>query len=452
MSSWFPSGRNNTPGWRLDIVSLLAVIGEASMAEQAQALTASWLCVLPRIIPAPQALLKSSRPTRMPSLNASIIGVYNGVLVTQLNCFPNFMHPIEELRSMAFRVYEIKHREDVGDFEAGKAGRAGRGEKVRERKRDGDVEARAVPQSDVFPHTKRSDTRLSIPSILHTRAAPQISARLASPLHILTILSFLGTIGLLVWSILIHDGVACVALGTISLASSTIGLASKWSAKLTSRSSKVRVPNGTVVIRTREGAFVVVKCSEEVARELYNGTEECRYFVGDRGYRALVGLGTFLLMVSVVLLGNCNWTMQLVIGASYILLNGLFWLVALMPRALSWNLSPYVVANLTPNDMVAEDQRTFTHCLWYAIRETRTTGWVEKSGAVPKTDQWAEWLREARVHICTRDWDAVGEKDAIMGRWQDPDAADGEDDVDVVGEEGPKNHVPAVEIPPESRK
>jgi hypothetical protein len=37
---WFPAMRMN---WSLDVVTLLAVIGEASMAEHAQAITASAL-------------------------------------------------------------------------------------------------------------------------------------------------------------------------------------------------------------------------------------------------------------------------------------------------------------------------------------------------------------------------------------------------------------------------
>jgi hypothetical protein len=72
---WFPVVRNNEAGWRLDIVSLLAVIGESSIESHSQALTSSWTCVLPRIIPAPQVLLKPSRPTRMPVTNAVVVGV-----------------------------------------------------------------------------------------------------------------------------------------------------------------------------------------------------------------------------------------------------------------------------------------------------------------------------------------------------------------------------------------
>lgn len=75
MASWFPAGTNSDGGWRLDIVSLLAVIGESSIEEHSQALTSSWTCILPRIIPAPQVLLKPARPTRMPQVSAAVVGV-----------------------------------------------------------------------------------------------------------------------------------------------------------------------------------------------------------------------------------------------------------------------------------------------------------------------------------------------------------------------------------------
>lgn len=82
------------------------------------------------------------------------------------------------------------------------------------------------------------------------------------------------------------------------------------------RNFKSKVPAGDVILRTREGAFVLVVCDEDVARELYTGTEECQYYVNTQVYRLLVGLGTFLLMVSVVLLGNCSFPMQAAVGQS----------------------------------------------------------------------------------------------------------------------------------------
>lgn len=91
---------------------------------------------------------------------------------------------------------------------------------------------------------------------------------------------------------LIKDGTAVVALGTISMVSMVVGYASLWEPVLMKRNFKSKVPAGDVIIRTREGAFLLVICNEDVARELYTGTEECQYYVGNFSYRLLVGLGT----------------------------------------------------------------------------------------------------------------------------------------------------------------
>ncbi|KAG5913880.1 hypothetical protein E4U42_000816 [Claviceps africana] len=200
------------------------------------------------------------------------------------------------------------------------------------------------------------------------------------------------------------------------------------------------VPRGDVLIRTREGAFVLVRCSEEVARELYSGTEECEYYVGGNTYRALMALGTMLLMLSVVLLGNCTWELKVLIGASYIVLNGLYWGLGMIPRSYFWDLSRYTWTDVTPRDSVSAhrvtrpaDQReghpSFTRTLWYAIRETRLTGWVERSGAAPSTEQWRKWLREAEdaAQRGERTWPAVQRKNDILKETlrsgQEPDPA-----------------------------
>jgi len=105
MAHWFPSGKNgNSEGWRLDIVSLLAVIGESSIEEHSQALTSSWTCMLPRIIPAPQALLKPTRPTRLPQTSSAVVGIHNGTLVPTLNYFADILHPLDDLPRFGFKV------------------------------------------------------------------------------------------------------------------------------------------------------------------------------------------------------------------------------------------------------------------------------------------------------------------------------------------------------------
>jgi hypothetical protein len=108
----FPWGRQDLPGWRFDVITLLAIIGESSVAEHAQTLTASTLCLLPRIIPAPQALLRPVRPQRLPEVTAKMAGVYGGVVLDTVGFFANIMHPLEAVRPFGFRVLEIRHKHE----------------------------------------------------------------------------------------------------------------------------------------------------------------------------------------------------------------------------------------------------------------------------------------------------------------------------------------------------
>jgi hypothetical protein len=180
------------------------------------------------------------------------------------------------------------------------------------------------------------------------------------------------------------------------------------------------VIEGDVVIRTRQGAFVIIKCSEEVARELYTGPEECLYMVGNQWFKVLVGIGTILVMISVVLLGNCNWTMQVVIVVIYTLLNGFYWAVSLLPKQWLWDMSRYNCKDVTPARMKNASEKgpdgkpSFTRSLWYAIQATETTNWVAISKAAPKTDAWEKWIELAQKNIKNDEWDAVAAKNKLM--------------------------------------
>ncbi|KAF4637968.1 hypothetical protein G7Y89_g120 [Cudoniella acicularis] len=387
---WFQDQRDEGSGWRLDIVSLLAVIGESSMEEHVQAMTSSWTCLLPRIIPAPQALLKPSRPTRMPQLPSAVVGIrtLENAEPTQLQQRQSTMHRIQQTLTL---------------------------------------------NKDPKPH---------------------IPTETFSPLNVLSVFSCVVTIGLFIWAALIKDGTACVALGTISLVSSIVGYASWWSPVLKRRVFHSKVPDGDVAIRTREGAFLIVKCNENVARELYTGTEECQYYAGTKAYRVLVGLGTFLLMVSVVLLGNCNFPMQAAIGTSYIVLNGAFWTASLVTQDKFWNLSIYEWNDITPKDAqhahlsssaTTEGSASFTRTMWYAIRETKKIGWLKKMGAAPTTPEWDEWLNSAEANAVkgNRGWKAVEQREQMVGL-VDNTATRDESSLPMASAE---QHVPAFEVP-----
>ncbi|KAI0450837.1 hypothetical protein F5B21DRAFT_412241 [Xylaria acuta] len=510
--AWFasdgPDGEGPA-GWRLDVVTLLAVIGESSIAEHAQIITASVLCLLPRIVPAPQALLKPSRPQRLPETTARMTGVYSGVVLDTVGFFANIIHPLDELQPFAFKVLEIKHtdKNTAGGIEVpqprstgnspffGKWRLNGRTSTNLSMARSikgppldaldgeqGNLRGRATGFSVAFSSdiehgpdppplgmVRRPTMKEKVqdfvanPTLANNATRPAIPATLYSPMHILEIFSALLTFSIIGFAIWKKDGTAIIAVTLMAAASSVVGWASWWRPILMNRAHNNKVPAGDVIIRTREGAFLLVKCTEEVARELYSGTEECEYHVSGQAYRVLMGLGTFLLMVSVILLGNCKWHTQLFIGASYITLNGIYWTMGLLPKRLFWDLSRYDYKDVTPKEAQNADKTTdpndpregvksFTRTLWYAIRETKRTAWVRRSGAAPGTPQWQMWLNEAEAAAKAGNtkWPAVARKDDIMKM--------GEDDISRSPVTGPghdydaaEQAAPAVQVQPLDR-
>lgn len=468
-STWFPIGKEN---WQLDAVTLLAVIGEASVSDNAQPMTASMLCLLPRILPAPQALLKPTRPTRLPAFKAQMVGVQSGVSLDSVGFFANIIHPLEEKPAYSFSVYEIWHSDGHGNTLHNKRKKSWVwSSRLLPRSRDDKVmlkEQRAQPEGQVCPEAKVAQARdcygktigdadiekagqglpsepnlgilrrrtfgervtdfVANPTSLEPQQRPAVPPALGSPIHIITVFSFVLTLIIFGLTAYWQDGNALLATFIISLQASLVGYASWWKPRVMIRPhANSAVPPGDVMIRTREGAFILVKCTEDVARELYTGTEECEYHVGATGYRVCMAIGTMLLMIGVVLLGNTNFNAQALISGSYIVLNGAYWLLGLLPKERFWDLSRYEWKDVTPEDAQnanknggqsqgIESHASFTRTLWFAIRETRSTGWVTRSGAAPGTPQWKQWLQEAseNANAGNRKWAAVARKDAIM--------------------------------------
>lgn len=110
---WFPTTRDNSSnGWRFDIVGLLAVIGEASIEFCVPAITSLQLSYVPRLLPAPQALLKTERPTQLPSKkNVTVCSVAVGVRVEELNYYPNIFHMIDDVADYEFQEWTIEYSE-----------------------------------------------------------------------------------------------------------------------------------------------------------------------------------------------------------------------------------------------------------------------------------------------------------------------------------------------------
>lgn len=77
-SGWRMSWTDNFREFELDIVGFLAILGEGSILSTAQISALSCLFYLPRLIPAPQALLRTARPTALPSEVANVTAVHSG--------------------------------------------------------------------------------------------------------------------------------------------------------------------------------------------------------------------------------------------------------------------------------------------------------------------------------------------------------------------------------------
>jgi hypothetical protein len=74
---------------QLDIVGFLAILGEGSILSTSGVATLSSWIFLPRLLPAPQALLRPSRPTKLESVSGIVTGVYSGNIRHYVNAIGN---------------------------------------------------------------------------------------------------------------------------------------------------------------------------------------------------------------------------------------------------------------------------------------------------------------------------------------------------------------------------
>lgn len=367
--AWFPSTMASPePTWSFGIVGLLAVLGGSTIEKYKQPITASHFGGFPRLLPAPNTLVNPDRPARLPSAkDVTVVGVYSGTLFSELNFFANVIHDIESLAPYEFRAYTIRYA--TGDIESLK---------------------------------KRE-----------SRKGPRMPIRKFCPLNMVTLLSILMTAALIIWAGVIHDGPALVGLLTMSLSTCTACLSSQWYPKLSHRPTGGGVPPGDMVIKSRGGAFVVVHCTEEIARELYGGMETCEYAFNGRPHQMLLASSTILLMAGIILFSNAGKTMQIAIGVAYIILNILYWGISLLTTtAHTWDTGRYVVDY---EQGTFRHKPNYTEALWLAIHATGEVDWVEKGGLAPSTKYWKGWLNEAKSHSMDKDWDAVAAKDRWMG-------------------------------------
>ncbi|OGM41819.1 hypothetical protein ABOM_009664 [Aspergillus bombycis] len=362
---WFPTQLDSEESkWHFDILILLAVIGSSATQKHMPSITASAFGLFPRLLPAPETLLDTRRLYRLPSAaNVDVVGVHSGTVLTELNYFATLVHKIEDLEPFEFRSCKIEH--NLGhDREKGESNKP-------------------------------------------------IRVKTMSLLNVITIVSIFMSVGLLVFAGVIHDGVALVGVSTMALSTSAASLSAHWSPKLSERDQNAKMPPADVVIRTRGGAFIVVRGDEYVIRELYKGMDSCQYEYPDKVRQVFLALSTLLLMTSVIMFSNSSEKIQIAVGAAYFILNILYWGLALLVEPGDvWDMSRYDIQHDMP-----QKKGNYTEVLWLAILETRSIDWVRRANIAPKTAPWDEWLREALQNALSGNttWPAVARKDSIIG-------------------------------------
>ncbi|PYH81277.1 hypothetical protein BO82DRAFT_415952 [Aspergillus uvarum CBS 121591] len=223
---------------------------------------------------------------------------------------------------------------------------------------------------------------MNLPKI-KTRPSRGISRDICSGLLTLAI-SVSILVGLFITAGGLGDRVTLVALTIMGLFSSAASVAAWWAPSLVQRKASCTVPDADQLIITRGAAMVLVKCNEEVCRELYVGRDQCAFTFGDSWHRILLGVSTLLVMVSVVFqlqLVDAAGDRRGLLRAEYPILA-----VGAAGQAEGHHANPTMDKN-------------YTQTLWLAIWHTQTTGWVKWANAMPATEKWAMWPNLARQNL-----------------------------------------------------
>ncbi|KAK8214819.1 hypothetical protein M8818_002402 [Zalaria obscura] len=223
-----------------------------------------------------------------------------------------------------------------------------------------------------------------------------ITARTRGPLSIASLLGCLMSIGLLVASAARSDGMSLLATILLSFLSTLIGIGNKWKLQLRARNSSINAPPGDVVIRYANGSFLVVKCDEEIARELYFAPEDIQYMVSQAWvYRLISLVGTLMLMGGVIALANARLELQIAWAGAFITLNAIYWIIAALPQRLHWDLSCFEIREVGIEGGPVNEN--YTQALWRTIVVTQSTAWVKISHSAPRTEAWINWLDAAQM-------------------------------------------------------
>jgi hypothetical protein len=255
-----------------------------------------------------------------------------------------------------------------------------------------------------------------------------MKAKTWNPLAWLSILGCLFAIAILALTFVLNDGMGLLAVLLLALLSTVIGIGNKWTLKSAGRPNtrNADIPPGDVVIRFPQGSFLIVKCDEEVARELYFAPEIIEYLIEQPAvYRLISLIGTSMLMFGVIALGNSKRWTQVAFAISFMALNAAYWIVAALPNRLHWDTSCFEVTqqrlSTSCHKHYIDKSESYTEALFKTICVTRNIDWIRKGAAAPDTPAWDRWLSESRRAVVNL---PVDESKGRMGvkTWPVPDA------------------------------
>jgi len=378
---------------QLDIVGIIAVLGEASVTRNAQVTSLSWWSSIPRLLPAPQALLEHERKYRLPTAPGIVAGAHSGNIKKEINFFT-----------------QLLHQRPLDDYE---------------------VELVEVTRNK---QVKRAS----------------FGPNVYGPLFWASLLGCSMSIALVVLSVIYHDGFALLATIMLSAVSSAVGFGTRWDLVFTEPKIKEerenKMPRSDVIVYYPNGAIRVIRPAYEEIGRLYFQTEHARYKIDDTPYRTLALFSTIMLMAGVVSLANASNILQVSYAAAYVLLNAVYWAVsAVNPCSYHWRHAYKTqvldIAPLPgPHDSALDHKgvvktslrqlrhewhrfqkswglvapakiartfadpdigaRTFTAALWTAIVLTGTSQWLNEATAIaPINEAWKSWIREADSNV-----------------------------------------------------
>lgn len=240
------------------------------------------------------------------------------------------------------------------------------------------------------------DTEANNPEAKRT---PTVRAKPSGPLTWVALLSFGLSIALLAASFVYGDGASILATLLFAFLSTLTGWTNKWTLRLPERAKTGSPPPGDTVIRYPNGSFLVVKCNEDVARELFFAPEEILYDIkDDLTYRFMGLAGTVMLMLGVIALANARLQLQFAWAGAFIIINAAYWAVAALPNRYHWDLACYEVQEQGLD--CGPQAANFTDAVYKAIVLAGATGWTGNGEpAIPRTEIWKAWRGKVEAKI-----------------------------------------------------